>query len=103
MNETMTLLSAFAAGTLLGAIFFGGLWWTVRRALASKKPALWFIVSLFLRTGIALAGFYYFARGNWVTLLACLLGFILARPAVTRLTEAVDKPTCSVPGASHET
>jgi F1F0 ATPase subunit 2 len=103
MNETLTLLPAFVAGTLLGAFFFGGLWWTVRKGLASKKPALWFIGSLLLRTGIALASFYYFARGNWVTLLACLLGFILARPAVTRLTEAVDKPNCPVPKVSHET
>ena len=47
---------------LLGAIFFGGLWWTVRKGVASRRPALWFLGSLLLRTSIALAGFYVVAR-----------------------------------------
>ena len=35
MSETLTLMLAWAAGGLLGAIFFGGLWWTVRKGVSS--------------------------------------------------------------------
>ena len=86
MNETLRLALALVAGVLLGAIFFGGLWWTVRKGLSSKWSALWFSGSVLLRTGVVLAGFYFIARNDWRNLPACLLGFILARLLVTRLT-----------------
>jgi F1F0 ATPase subunit 2 len=86
MNDTLSLAYAFTAGALLGAMFYGGLWWTVRRAVSSKRVALWFLGSLLLRIGLALAGFYFVAGGHWQRLLLCLLGFVLARPALMRLT-----------------
>jgi F1F0 ATPase subunit 2 len=86
MNDTLTLALGWAAGAALGAIFFGGLWWTVRKALSSKQPAYWFSVSLLLRTSIALAGFYFVGRWNWKRLLLSLLGFVMARLAVNWLT-----------------
>jgi len=101
MNETLALVLALVTGVLLGAMFFGGLWWTVRKGVASKEPALWFFGSLLLRTSIALAGFYYIARGHWERLLVCLLGFIIARLIVTRLTRAAEKPTYLAQEASH--
>ena len=93
MNEYLNLALAMVAGWLLGAMFFGGLWWTVRRGVASRRPALWFLGSLLLRMGIALAGFYLVGREHWPLLLMCLLGFVMARltmswlirvPATTR-------------------
>ena len=89
MSETLILLLAVVAGALLGGLFFGGLWWTVRRAVSSKSPALWLLGSLLLRTGIILAGFYMLARGHWERLLACLLGFLVARLLVMRLTRTL--------------
>jgi len=86
MNETSTLMLAWATGVLLGVVFFGGLWWTVRRGVSSPRPALWFFGSLLLRMGIALTGFYFVFGGHWERLLLCLLGFILARLVVMRLT-----------------
>jgi F1F0 ATPase subunit 2 len=86
MNEALTLVLAWAAGAGLGAIFFGGLWWTVRMGVWSPRPALWIFGSMLLRTGIALAGFYFVSGGHWERLLACLAGFVMARMAVTRLT-----------------
>ena len=85
MNETVTLVAAGVAGLLLGAIFFGGLWWTVRRAVLAKRPALLFLVSLLLRVVVAVAGFAAIGDGHWQRLLACLLGFVVARFMVTRL------------------
>ena len=86
MNEAMTLTLASMAGAALGAIFFGGLWWTVQKGVSSKQPALWFLGSLLLRTCLALTGFYFVARGNWVRLPVCLVGFVAARLIVTRYT-----------------
>ena len=86
MNEILLLVLALAAGLLLGAIFFGGLWWTVRRGVSSERPALWFFGSMLLRMSIALAGFYFVGREHWERWLLCLLGFILARLVVKWLT-----------------
>jgi F1F0 ATPase subunit 2 len=64
MNEVLVLALAFSAGVLLGAIFFGGLWWTVRKGVSSEQPALWFFGSLLLRMSVALAGICHGAAGG---------------------------------------
>jgi F1F0 ATPase subunit 2 len=84
MSDFLALVPALLAGALLGAIFFGGLWWTVRRGLSSETPALWFLGSLVLRTGLTLAGFYVVSQGHWSRLGACALGFLIARVIVVR-------------------
>ncbi len=84
MNESAGLVTALAAGVLLGAFFFGGLLWTVRKCLSSRQPALWVLGSLLLRTGVVMAGFYYVSAGHWERMLLCLAGFFIARLLVTR-------------------
>jgi F1F0 ATPase subunit 2 len=96
MNELWPVLLAALAGLGLGAIFFAGLWWTVRRGLASARPALWFFASLLVRLGLTLAGFYWVAGDDWRRLLACLFGFLLARLLVARLTRATPVPVEAV-------
>jgi len=96
MNEGLTLALALAAGLLFGGIFFGGLWWTVRKGVTSKRPALLFLGSMLLRTGVVVAGFYVVGEGHWHRLLACLLGFVIARVIVTRLAGPPLKH-CGVP------
>ena len=86
MNEALSLAPALATGVLLGVMFFGGLWWTVRKSVSFRQPALFFFCSLLLRMSIALAGFYFVSGGHWERLLVCLVGFVLARLMVTRLT-----------------
>lgn len=101
MNEALTLVLASVAGVLLGALFFGGLWWTVRKGVSAKRPTFWFFCSLWLRMGITLTGFHLVAGGHWERLLVCLLGFFIARLVVTRLTRAVDKPACLAQEVGH--
>ena len=84
MNETVTLVSAGVAGLFLGGFFFGGLWWTVRKGVSAKRPALLFLVSLVLRIVATVAGFAVVGDGHWQRLLVCLLGFVIARFMVTR-------------------
>lgn len=101
MNDSMSLVFALAAGILLGAVFFGGLWWTIRHGLNSKQPALWFSGSMLLRTGIVLLGFYYVLGDNWQRLLAGLIGFVIARLIVTRLTRIVELSDKCAQEADH--
>jgi F1F0 ATPase subunit 2 len=102
MNEMLTLVLAGMAGSFLGAIFFGGLWWTVCKGVSSPRPALWFFGSLLVRMGVALLGLYFISGGHWERLLACLLGFIMARLVVTRLTcTPVENQTLPGQEASH--
>ena len=86
MNSVSTLFLAALFGASLGAFFFGGLWWTVKKGLTSNHTALWFLGSTLIRTGFVLAGFFVVAAGDWKKLLACLLGFYVARIVVTRFT-----------------
>ncbi|MGA2248043.1 MAG: ATP synthase subunit I [Verrucomicrobiota bacterium] len=92
MNSLVFLALSLTAGLGLGTIFFGGLWWTVRKGIFSKSPALWFLGSMLLRMSIVLAGFYFVGRGDWQRLAACLLGFIIARLIVVRLTRTTIEP-----------
>ncbi len=91
MNETLLLAPPLTAGLVLGALFFGGLWWTVLRAVSSRRPALWFFGSMLVRMSITLTGFYFVGRENSRRWLLCLLGFILARFVVKWLTRPAVK------------
>ncbi|MDP3090533.1 MAG: ATP synthase subunit I [Nitrospira sp.] len=86
MTESLSLVAALVAGIVLGAMFFGGLWWTVREGLSSKRVALWFLGSLLLRMSVTLAGFYVVSGAHWERFLLCLLGFTMARWVVRWLT-----------------
>ena len=86
MTELPLFSATLLAGAMLGTLFFLGLWWTVRKGLASNCPALWFLGSTLLRTGLVVAGFFFISAGDWRRLLICLLGFFIARVLVTRLT-----------------
>jgi len=85
MNDPVALVLALVAGVALGAFFFGGLWWTVQRGVASDRPALWFFGSMLLRMSIAVAGLYFVSGGHWERSLICLVGLAIARVIVTRL------------------
>ncbi|HUG24505.1 ATP synthase subunit I [Piscinibacter sp.] len=98
LSGTLVWVAALLAGGLLGGVFFGGLWWTVRRGALSPTPARWFLGSFALRTAIVLAGFYAVGAGQPLRLGLCLLGFLLARAIVLRATRpaaAVRGPPCA--------
>jgi F1F0 ATPase subunit 2 len=101
LTEAFRLVLATVTGGLLGVIFFGGLWWTVRKGSSSQQPALWFFCSLLLRTSTALVGFYLVGRSHWERVLVCLLGFVMARHILIRLTRGAEKPTCFAQAAPH--
>lgn len=86
MSSAWMLIAALIEGILIGFIFFGGLWWTVQKGVSSAHPASLFFGSLLVRATIAVLGFYFVSLYDWHRMIACLLGFVIARILVTRLT-----------------
>jgi F1F0 ATPase subunit 2 len=104
MNNLFIFFLSLVAGFVLGTFFFAGLRWTVRRGILSNSPALWFLGSMLLRMSLVLTGFYLVGRGDWMRLATCLLGFIIARSTVMRLTRTPpEHPDSTVKEASHAT
>ena len=87
---------AVLAGVALGVLFYGGLWWTVRRTARFRHPGPSVLGSALLRMAVALCGFYWEADGDWARLLLCLAGFALARIAVTWLTRLPPRASATV-------
>jgi len=92
MNDIAGIFLSLACGLLLGAFFFGGLWWTVRRLPTFERPALVVTCSLLLRTAVTLGGFFLLASGHWQRLLGCLAGFALARLLARRAAPHLGRP-----------
>jgi F1F0 ATPase subunit 2 len=88
MNETVILVLAGSAGVLLGAFFFGGLWWTVRKGPFVETAGALFLGQPAAANEHCPGWILLVSGGHWDRLLACLLGFVIARFLVTRLTRA---------------
>ena len=69
----------FIAGCLLGAFFFGGLWWTVQKMAETKNPYLLTMVSFVLRMAVVMGGFYLILNLDWRYMVSALAGFIIVR------------------------
>ncbi|MDX1749388.1 MAG: ATP synthase subunit I [Methylophaga sp.] len=95
MNEFMSpvfaLPLALLAGALLGVFFFAGLWWTVRKLESTNHVALLFLGSMLLRSGVVILGLYFILGDNWQRLAAGLLGFVIARIIIIRLTRITEQ------------
>ena len=85
MTEYASTALGFIAGALLGGVFFGGLRWTVRRALTSSAAGAWFASSYLLRLAIVAGGLYALAHDDAARGLAAGLGLLVARLAVAWL------------------
>ncbi len=89
LSLSLNFLLPLIAGLALGTIFFYGLWRTVEKLTTAKSPALWLFGSAILRLAITLSGFYLVAihssQNRLANLLLCLLGFVVARFAITKI------------------
>jgi F1F0 ATPase subunit 2 len=79
----MGLLGAFAGGVALAILYLTLLWITVRRLPQLQYKGLWLAGTAVARLAALMLAFYWIMDGQWQRLLACLVGFILARLAVT--------------------
>jgi F1F0 ATPase subunit 2 len=84
-DEAIGLAIAFAAGMLLGVVFFWGLWMTVATLHSAPRPGLRILGSLLLRFALVAAGLTVAARyGGWQHVIAAAVGFMLARVVLVR-------------------
>ncbi|HSG89518.1 MAG TPA: ATP synthase subunit I [Pseudomonadales bacterium] len=81
------VLAALAGGLLVGCAYFALLLCTVRRALGSPRPGLWFLTSFLGRTAGAVIAVAWIGAGQWQRLVACLVGFMVARLLVQVVVE----------------
>ena len=84
--NAMFLVVSLLVGVLLGGFYFGGLWLTVRRLPDSATAGLWLLGSFVLRTAVVLFGFFVVSDGRWERIVACLVGFLLARTVILRVS-----------------
>ena len=82
--EWIDMLAA-AGGGVLGLLFFGGLWLTVRKSLDSKQPWLWFLSSMLLRSAATVSGFVFIAGNSPRRLIMSTAGFIAVKLVMIRL------------------
>ena len=80
----ISILLVFSTGLGLGAIFYGGLWLTVRGLPTARNPLVFTLASFWIRTLLVLAGFLLVATGSWSNGLIFLAGFTTGRFAVSR-------------------
>lgn len=85
---------AGAAGALAGLVYFGGLYWTVRRLPTTQRPWLLYGTSAVLRLILLLAACYGVLM--WLGTLGAagfLGGALLARVALVLLLGGIGPPT----------
>jgi F1F0 ATPase subunit 2 len=77
--------ASLLAGGALGAVCFGGLWWTLRLMTDRRRPFAWLALSFALRGALVLAGFGLLAAlGGWWPPAMALLGFMAVRRVLVR-------------------
>jgi F1F0 ATPase subunit 2 len=91
IRDIVPVAIALAAGGIAGAVFFGGLWLTVKRIITARQPALLMIGSLIIRAAIVMVIFYVASAGEVMRLMACLVGFMLMRFFMVRYLQPVSK------------
>lgn len=79
ISEGIVLVAGLISGCVLGLIYFGGLWWTVRQLPSSRHPGSLAIGSLVARLGILATGLFVVAQFGPAALLMSGLGLLLIR------------------------
>jgi F1F0 ATPase subunit 2 len=87
----VTLTLAVLMGAVLGAAYLGALWINVQQVTRARRPGVVLAIGAAVRMTFLLGAFYLVASGDWRRLVACLLGFLLARLIVTRRLRARGK------------
>ncbi len=82
--DAVQLTVAFLAGGVLGLLYFGGLWLTLRRIHRVRQPGLLLFASLVVRMAALVPAFYFVMAGQWESVVAALAGFLATRHIMIR-------------------
>lgn len=99
MTGLVHIVLPIFAGLVLGLLYFGGLWLTLRRLATSKQPAFLVLGSYLGRLTICLAGFVIVAMTTRLLgILLCTVAFIAVRIVMVRRW---GKPELALPEAKE--
>jgi F1F0 ATPase subunit 2 len=73
-----------AAGAAAGVVHFGGLWLTVKRLPAARRPHLLMLASFAVRAALVVAVMLAMSYVDWQALVAAFAALILARVVLVR-------------------
>jgi F1F0 ATPase subunit 2 len=76
--QAIDLAGVRRLGAVIGALYFGRLWRTIRRLPRLNHPMLWLLADTLARLGLVLAAFLLVSQGQWARLVACLAGLVAA-------------------------
>ena len=89
IEHSLTVIGSLLWGAILGLIYFGGLWLTVRRVTTGKHQAIVMLGSFIIRNALMVIGFYPVIRQGWQYALICLAGIIIIRFILIRRIKIV--------------
>ncbi len=78
-TELAWVALSLVVGLAVGVAYFRALWWTIERLPRARRPALLLLGSSLARIAPAVAAFWLISGGQWQRLVACVLGFVVAR------------------------
>ena len=84
IENSLFVIGTLLWGALLGCIYFGGLWLTVRRLMTVKHQAILMLGSFVIRNALMIIGFLPVIRQGWQYALVCLTGFTVIRFVLVR-------------------
>lgn len=71
-------------GAALGALYFGGLWLSVKRIGKVERKKMFLFISWVVRSVLLCCGLYLLARYNPASLLCSVFGLFLSRTLIVR-------------------
>lgn len=80
----MTVTIGLLGGILLGCLYFGGLWLSVKRLKKVERKKCFLFVSWIARSFFLCAGLYALARYNAASLLCGAVGVLAAKSVIVR-------------------
>ena len=73
-------------GLVCGAVFFGGLRWTLLRVQTARRPAALVFSSLMIRSAVVVGALVGFSGGRLARVLSGLVGLLVVRTAIVAVT-----------------
>lgn len=84
---SFSVMAGLAAGAALGCLYFGGLWWSVRRIKKIEHKKLFLFFSWLLRSVVLCGGLFLLARYDSRMLLGGAAGLLAARFLIVRIVK----------------
>jgi len=84
MGPSTLFLFGCATGLTVGVVFFGGLWWTIRYAVRSRRPRTVMLLSYVARVAAAGAAFTLLGAAGWPGIFGGALGVLGVRQFLLR-------------------